>query len=86
MCERSLIGNLIQAGKVAIVRQLRPVVHFDNDEATLRALAPHLKRVMRIGKAQDEAKGEAGEALGRARFVDLEVLYTIGRLQEPGLS
>lgn len=43
-----------EVGKVAIVRQLRPRLHLDTSEVTLRALSPHIKNQTRILFDSDE--------------------------------
>lgn len=57
-----VLFHATEAGKVAVVRQLKPALHVDTDAATLRALAPHVKGKLlevRAAAAGDAAKAAA---------------------------
>jgi hypothetical protein len=51
-----VLFHATEAGKVAVVRQLRPSLHVDTAAATLRALVPHVK-----GKLLEVRAAAAGE-------------------------
>lgn len=56
-----------EAGKVAIVRQLRPILHLDSSEASLGTLAPHVKNQTRITGGGENSNSAASAGAGPPR-------------------
>lgn len=70
-----LLFHSTEAGKVAMVRQLKPALHLDADPATLRALKPHLNCVAQVAasaSAPVTSNPEGWRVLPRAWFLATE--------------